>query len=177
MKVPHVEVLAKHSGPESCGGYGNIAAEALTGESVGGTLSSENTAFRVPTLLPDGEGHVSHSGIASYERTWRSLSTLACVEASCTRIGRPVNFPVFKNWNGRVQLRKISWCDGLRPLPTQAKNTNPGRKYRVGWGRSISVRPPQNVSRESDNNIVPEKQANNVAANMSLGRSLWRKGR
>jgi len=28
MKVPHVEVLARHSGPESCGGYGNIAAEA-----------------------------------------------------------------------------------------------------------------------------------------------------
>jgi hypothetical protein len=32
MKVSYVEVLAKHSGPESCGGYGNIAAEALTGE-------------------------------------------------------------------------------------------------------------------------------------------------
>ncbi len=29
MKVPHVEVLAKHSGPESCGGYGNIAASGL----------------------------------------------------------------------------------------------------------------------------------------------------
>jgi hypothetical protein len=177
MKVPHVEVLAKHSGPESCGGYGNIAAEALTGESVGGTLSSEITAFRVPTLLPDGEGHVSYSVIASYGRTWRSLSTLACVEAFCTGIGRPVNFPVFKNWNGRIQLRKISWCVGWRPFSTQAKNTKPGRKYRVGWGRSKSVRPPQNVSRESDNNIVPEKQANNVVANMSLRRSLWRKGR
>jgi hypothetical protein len=35
MKVPHVEVLAKHSGPESCGGYGNIAAEALDRGSVG----------------------------------------------------------------------------------------------------------------------------------------------
>jgi hypothetical protein len=30
MKVPHVEVLAKHSGPESCGGYGNIAASGCT---------------------------------------------------------------------------------------------------------------------------------------------------
>jgi len=26
MKVPHVEVLAKHSGLESCGGFGNTAA-------------------------------------------------------------------------------------------------------------------------------------------------------
>jgi hypothetical protein len=35
MKVPHVEVLAKHSGLVSCGGYGNIAAEALARGSVG----------------------------------------------------------------------------------------------------------------------------------------------
>jgi hypothetical protein len=175
MKVPHVEVLAKHSGPESCGGYGNIAAEALTRGSVGGLLSSEITAIRVPTLLLDGEGHASHSVLASYGRTCAESKNLACVEAFCTRIGRPVNPPVFKSWNGRIQTRQISWCDGLRPLPSQAKNTKPGRKYRVGWGRSKSVRPPQNVSRESDNNIVPEKQANN--GNISPRRSLWRKGR
>ena len=30
MKVPHVEVLAKHSGPESCGGCGNIPASGCT---------------------------------------------------------------------------------------------------------------------------------------------------
>jgi hypothetical protein len=35
MKVLYYEDLANHIGPESCGGYGNIAAEALTGESVG----------------------------------------------------------------------------------------------------------------------------------------------
>lgn len=35
MKVPHVEVLAKHSGPESCVGYGNMAAEALARGNVG----------------------------------------------------------------------------------------------------------------------------------------------
>ena len=175
MKVPHVEVLAKHSGPVSCGGYGNIAAEALTRGSVGGLLSSEITAIRVPTLLIGGEGHASHSVIASYVRTCAESKNLACVEASCTRIGRPVNFPVSKSWIGRNQPRKISWCDGWRPLLSQAKNTKSGRKYRVGWGRSKSVRPPQNVSRESDNNIVPGKQANN--GNMSPRRSLWREGR
>ena len=160
MKVPHVEVLAKHSGPESCGGYGNIAAEALSRGSVGGLLSSEITAIRVPTLLPDGEGHTSHSAIASYGRTRAESKNLACAEAFCTRIGRPVNLPAFKSWNRRIQQRKISWCDGGRPFPAQAKDTKPGRKYRVGWGRSKSVRPPQNVSRESDNDIVPKKQAN-----------------
>jgi len=35
MKVPYVEDLANHSSPESCGGYGNVLAEALTGGSVG----------------------------------------------------------------------------------------------------------------------------------------------
>jgi hypothetical protein len=175
MKVPHVEVLAKHSGPESCGVYGNIVAEALDRGSVGGLLSSEITSIRVPTLLTDGEGHISHSVLASYGRTCAESKNLACVEAFCTRIGRPVNPPVFNRWNGRIHPRQISWCDGWRPFPAQAQKTKPGRKYRVGWGRSKSVRPPHNVSRESDNNIVPEKQANN--GNISPRRSLWREGR
>ena len=151
MKVPHVEVLAKHSGPESCGGYGNIAASGLfclTGEArhASRLLSSEITSIQVPTLLLDGEGHISHSDLASCVRTCAESKNLACVEASCTKIGIPVNFPVFRRWNGRIHPRQISWCDGSRPLPSQAKNTKPGRKYRVGWGRSKSVRPPQNVS-------------------------------
>jgi hypothetical protein len=175
MKVPHVEVLAKHSGPESCGGYGNMLAEALTGENAGGLLSSEITAIRVPTLLTDGEGHISHSVIASYVRTCAESKNLACVEAFCTRIGRPVNFPVFKSWNGRIQPRKISWCDGTCPHPAQAKNTKSGHKYRVESERSKSVRRLHNGPRESDNNIVPKKQANN--GNMSPRRSLWREGR
>ncbi len=175
MKVPHVEVLAKHSGPESCGGYHKISAEALTGENVGGLSSSEITAIRVPTLLPDGEGHIFHSAIASYGRTRAESKNLACVETSCTRIGRPVNFPVFKSWNRRIQPGKISWCAGSRPIPSQVKNTKPGRQYRVGWGRSKSVRLPHNVSRESDNNIVPEKWANKRICRPQ--RSLWREGR
>jgi len=138
-------------------------------------LSSEITVIRVLTLLPDGEGHVSRSVLASYGRTRAESKNLACVEAFCTRIGRPVNPPVLKRWNGRIHPVQTSWCDGLRPLPSQAMNTKPGRKYRVGWGRSKSIRPPHNDLRESDNNIVPEKQANN--GNISPRRSLWRKGR
>lgn len=175
MKVPHVEVLARHSGPESCGGYGNIAAEAFDRGNVGGLLSSEITAIRVPTLLLGGEGHVFHSVIASYVRTRAESKNLACVEAFCARIGRPVNPPVLKSWNGRIQSKQISWCNGVHPLLLQAKNTKPGCKYRVGWGRGRPVRPPQNVSRESDNNIVPEKQANK--GSLSSWRSLWREGR
>jgi hypothetical protein len=35
VKVLYCEDLANHASPESCGGGGNIMAEALTGESVG----------------------------------------------------------------------------------------------------------------------------------------------
>jgi len=42
MKVPHVEGLATHSGPESCADRaGNCASEALTGEGAGRVLSRE----------------------------------------------------------------------------------------------------------------------------------------
>ncbi len=134
MKVPHVEVLAKHSGPESCGGYGNIAAEALDRGSVGGLLSSEITLIQVPTLLPDGEGHVSRSVLASYRRTCAESKNLACVEAFCTGIGRLVNFPVFKNWNGRIQRRKISWCVWVCALSRHKRRTR-SQGANTGWGR------------------------------------------
>ena len=54
MKVPYVEDLANHRGPESCGGYSNVLAEALTKKSVGGLLSAEITLIRVPTLCTEG---------------------------------------------------------------------------------------------------------------------------
>ena len=42
MKVPHVEGLATHSGPESCADRaGNRASEALTGERAGRVFSRE----------------------------------------------------------------------------------------------------------------------------------------
>jgi hypothetical protein len=61
MKVPYAEDLANHGSPESCGGCGNVSAEALTGGSVGGLLSSEITTFWVPTLCTEGEGHADSS--------------------------------------------------------------------------------------------------------------------
>jgi hypothetical protein len=42
MKVPYVEGVASHDGPESCGGDREVTAEALTGESAGQVLSREN---------------------------------------------------------------------------------------------------------------------------------------
>jgi len=63
VKVLYNEDLANHVSPESCGGSGNTAAEALTGENAGGLLSSEITEFRVPTFCTDREGHTTNSDI------------------------------------------------------------------------------------------------------------------
>ncbi len=41
MKVLHVEGVATHNGPESCGGTGDGVGEALTGERAGRVLSRE----------------------------------------------------------------------------------------------------------------------------------------
>jgi len=51
MKVPHVEGLATHSGPESCADRaGNCASEALTGEGAGRVFSREIHAPRKRVL-------------------------------------------------------------------------------------------------------------------------------
>ncbi len=46
MRVLHVEDLASHDGPESCGGIRKGVGEALTGESAGRVLSREKLSIR-----------------------------------------------------------------------------------------------------------------------------------
>jgi hypothetical protein len=122
MKVPHDEEVANRISPESCGGYGNIAAEALTGENAGGLLSSEITAFRVPTLWLEGEGNIFHSAIRELCKDPAESKNLACVEAFCARIERLVNFPVSKNWNGGNQCEKSPGVPGCA-LPRHKQRT------------------------------------------------------
>ncbi len=48
MKESYNEGVASHIGPESCLDDPRGRGEALTGESTGGLLSSENTKYRRP---------------------------------------------------------------------------------------------------------------------------------
>jgi hypothetical protein len=160
MKVPYVEDLANHNSPESCGWYSNVSAEALTGESVGGLLSSEITSFWVPTPCTEGEGHADSSVTCELLEDLAESKNLACVEASYAGIRRSERNPALRNWNGGIQQTKISWCIEGRLYSVQAKNTKTGRKCRVCQRRCNAVRLTHEVSRKSDNNIVPEKQAN-----------------
>src|SRR5450432_551270 len=59
MKVQHGKDLANHSGPESCGGAREGAAEALTGETGGSAIEPRNPKSGTPTLLSNAEGNMN----------------------------------------------------------------------------------------------------------------------
>jgi RNA-directed DNA polymerase len=59
MKVQHGKDLASHSGPESCGGAREGAAEALTGETGGSAIEPRNPKSGTPTPLSDAEGEMN----------------------------------------------------------------------------------------------------------------------
>ena len=59
MKVQHGKDLASHSGPESCGGAREGAAEALTGETGGSAIEPRNPKSGTPTPLSDAEGNMN----------------------------------------------------------------------------------------------------------------------
>jgi hypothetical protein len=150
MKVPYVEDLASHSSPESCGGCGNVSAEALTGGSVGKPLSSEITFFWVPTPCTEGEGHVNSSDTCELLNDPAESENLACVDTSYARIRRSERNPVCIIWNGGIQELKISRCIEGRSHSMQAKNTKIGRKYGVSQRRCNAVRLTHKVSHSGE---------------------------
>jgi len=58
MKAQYGKDPANHSGPESCGGAREGAAEALTGETGGSAIEPRNQEFGTPTPLSDAEGNM-----------------------------------------------------------------------------------------------------------------------
>ncbi len=59
MKVQYGKDVACHSGPESCGGAREGAAEALTGETGGSAIEPRNPKSGTPTQLSDAEGNMN----------------------------------------------------------------------------------------------------------------------
>jgi hypothetical protein len=57
MKVQYGKDVASHSGPESCGGAREGAAEALTGETGGSAIEPRNHRSGTPTPLSNAEGN------------------------------------------------------------------------------------------------------------------------
>ena len=172
MKVPYVEDLANHSSPESCGGYSNGPAEALTGESVGGLLSSEITTIWVPTPCTEGEGHADGSDICELPDDLAESKNLACVDASYAGIRRSERNPALINWNGRIQETKTSWCIELHSCSMQAMNTKVRCMCRAGQRRCNAVRLARKCLTE-----VGQQHSTREASEqreISTWRSLWR---
>ena len=59
MKVQYGKDVASHSGPESCGGAREGAAEALTGETGGSAIEPRNQKSGTPTPLSEAEGETN----------------------------------------------------------------------------------------------------------------------
>lgn len=134
MKVPYSEEIANYTGPESCGCGGNIVAEALTGESIGGQLSSENTTNRVLTLLCEGEGNIFHGVMASYGKTRRSLRTWHVWKLHARESGEPDGTLHLKAGIGESSPQKTPGASGSanirRKLRTRKHSASRG--YGVG---------------------------------------------
>jgi len=93
MKESHIEGVANHDDPESCGGAREGAVEALTGARTGRVLSREIKESGVPTLLTEAEGNTDGGAIASLRPTLRGRRPLARAESSCARTGRSPGRP------------------------------------------------------------------------------------
>ena len=159
MKVPYNEEIANHIGSESCGCCGNTVAEALTGESIGGQLSSENTTNWVPTLWPEGEGNIFHSVMASYGKTWRSLRTWHVWIPHERESGEPDGTLHSKAGIGESSPQKTPGASGSanirRKLRTRKQSAS-GGWVEEGVMPSVQLIMPPEVG----HNIVPGKQAN-----------------
>ena len=89
MKESYGKGVASHTGPESCLDDPRGSGEALTGESAGGLLSSENTATRGPILWFDGEGNTGGRENREWPTALAEPENLACVDILRARIGIP----------------------------------------------------------------------------------------
>ena len=165
MKVPYVEDLANHSSPESCGGYGNVLASGCNVDRgkrrhASRLLSSEITFIWVPTPCTEGEGHVD-SSVTSELLEDPAESKKLSMRGYFVRGNQEIR--------EKPNTRGLEWGNpGNKNLlvhrsaaySMQAKNTKVGRRCRVGQRRRNAIRLAHKISRKSDNNIVPEKQAN-----------------
>jgi len=129
MRVRYSEEITHHTGLESCGGDGNILAEALTEEDTGGPLSSEITSFWVLTLFYEGENNMYCSVKREVQYNPTESENLACVETSYAGTGRSRRIPCEtsdKEPSGKERFRtpetEIFWKSDNNIVPESQSN-------------------------------------------------------
>lgn len=75
MKVPHSEIIARHSDSESCVAYREVRREALTGAYIGQPLSRESDIIQGADAVSVAEGHTVSGAIARPGPALRGLRT------------------------------------------------------------------------------------------------------
>ncbi len=75
MQVPHSEVLAKRTVPESCVAHREVRREALTGVRIGQPLSHDRVDILGADAVQGAEGNMSERAIASARMTRRGRRT------------------------------------------------------------------------------------------------------
>lgn len=179
MKEPYYEDLANHVDPAPNGGCGNTMADARVGESAGGLLSSEITVTRVPTSLPEREGHTDHSvpasaGKASCGRTLRSRRTWHARKPHERESGYPRGTQYSRDGIGE-SIRKKS-PGALEVALDQCKPGTRRQGMNTGWaeeGVMPQVRFKKLLGSQTQHST---KEAGERKGTLSPLRSLWREG-
>ena len=135
MKESYGKGEASHTGPESCLDDPRGRGEALTGGSIGGLLSSENTQFRRPIMSLE-EKATQAVALSEVQSASAESENLAYADTLCTGIGRP-------------RERRLHGAEAAMSEAT---------------GKVSSHKPVARFPEESDGNIVPEKSANKGVA-------------
>jgi hypothetical protein len=88
VRVPYVEGVAIHSGPEPCADACKGVGEASAGECAGQPLSRERPVILGADTVPNVEGYTHGRVISECPDDPAWSQTLACAEASCTGTGK-----------------------------------------------------------------------------------------
>ena len=101
MKVQYGEEMANHSGPESCGVYREVHAEALTGETDRPAIEPRNHKSGMPTLLSEAEGNMVH-GVNRKSCTDPTRSETLCMLGSLLHGSSEISSVSDAGWSDRA---------------------------------------------------------------------------
>lgn len=93
--------MANHSGPESCGVYREVHAEALTGETDRPAIEPRNHKSGMPTLLSEAEGNMVH-GVNRKSCTDPTRSETLCMSGSLLHGSSEISSVSDAGWSDRA---------------------------------------------------------------------------
>ena len=157
MKVQYGKEVANHSGPESCGGARESAAEALTGETGGSAIEPRNHEIGTPTQLCNAEGNTEQGDT---REPWDGPARSETLHTPGSLLHR--------SWEISVEPgAKVSGSPG------KAKCHKPGIKAAEKSDTPIVLKKPSNngiAKGNAEQTSAPRTQSRNRCASIGLER-------